>query len=96
VTALMQMVLQGVSSRRVKKVTTEVYGWEFSWQTVSNLTQNLDEQVESWFERSLGRYPFLLADAMQLKVRQRGAVRSTTPMIVVGISNGSSAPLPPG
>ena len=86
VTALMQMVIQGVSTRRVKKITTELCGREFSRQTVSNLTERLDEQVEAWAERSLGEYPFLLADAMQLKVRRQGAVRSTTAMIVVGIS----------
>ena len=86
VTALMQMVLQGVSTRRVKKITTELCGREFSRQTVSNLTERLDKQVQTWAERSLVEYPFLLADAMQLKVRRQGAVRSTTAMIVVGIS----------
>jgi len=87
VTTLMQMVLQGVSTRRVKKITTELCGREFSRQTVSNLTEKLDEQVQAWAERPLEEeYPFLLADAMQLKVRRQGAVRSTTAMIVVGIS----------
>jgi transposase-like protein len=88
VTTLMQMVLQGVSTRRVEKITTELCGREFSRQTVSNLTERLDEQVQAWAERPLGTYPFLLADAMQLKVRRQGAVRSTTAMIVVGISDG--------
>ncbi|MCS3632500.1 transposase-like protein [Salinibacter ruber] len=87
VTTLMQMVLQGVSTRRVKKITTELCGREFSRQTVSNLTEKLDQQVEAWANRPLEEeYPFLLADAMQLKVRRQGAVRSTTAMIVVGIS----------
>ncbi|WP_258096360.1 transposase [Salinibacter sp. 10B] len=86
VTALMQMVIQGVSTRRVKKIITELCGREFSRQTVSNLTEKLDEQVQAWAERPLGKYPFLLVDAMQLKVRRQGAVRSTTAMIVVGIS----------
>ncbi|MCS4098012.1 transposase-like protein [Salinibacter ruber] len=87
VTTLMQMVLQGVSTRRVKKITTELCGREFSRQTVSNLTEKLDEQVQAWAERPLEKgYPFLLADAMQLKIRRQGAVRSTTAMIVVGIS----------
>ena len=86
VTMLMQMVVQGVSTRRVKKITTELCGREFSRQTISNLTGKLDEQVRAWAERPLGKYPFLLADAMQLKVRRQGAVRSTTAMIVVGIS----------
>jgi transposase-like protein len=31
-------------------------------------------------------YPFLLADAMQLKIRHRDAVRSATALVVVGIS----------
>ncbi|MCS4039941.1 transposase-like protein [Salinibacter ruber] len=42
VLALMQMVLQGVSTCRVKKITTELCGREFSRQTVSNLTGRLD------------------------------------------------------
>ena len=90
VTTLMQMVVQSVSTRRVKKITTELCGREFSRQTVNNLTQRLDEQVQAWAERPLGKYPFLLADAMQLKVRRQGAVRSTTAMIVVGITEEAS------
>ncbi len=87
VTTLMQMVLQGVSTRRVKKITTELCGREFSRQTVSNLTERLDEQVRAWAHRPLEKeYPFLLADAMQLKIRHRDAVRSATALIVVGIS----------
>ena len=88
VTTLMQMVLQGVSTRRVKKITTELCGREFSRQTVSNLTERLDEQVKAWAGRPLGEeYPFLLADAMQLKIRRPDeSVRSAMALIVVGIS----------
>jgi transposase-like protein len=76
-----------VSTRRAKKITTELYGREFSRQTVSNLTEKLGEQVEAWADRPLEEeYPFLLADAMQLKIRHREAVRSATALIVVGIS----------
>lgn len=87
VTALMKMVVQGVSTRRIKKITAELCGREFSRQTVSNLTERLDKQVRSWAERPLEEeYPFLLADAMQLKIRRQGAVRSAMALIVVGIS----------
>jgi transposase-like protein len=82
----MQTVIQGVSTCRVKKITTELRGREFSRQMVSNLTERLDEQVKAWAERTLGEYPFLMADVMQLKVRRQGAVRSTTAMIVRGIN----------
>ena len=87
VTTLMQMVLQGVSTRRVKKITTELCGREFSRQTVSNLTERLDDQVQAWAGRPLEEeYPFLLADAMQLNIRHHEAVRSAMALIVIGIS----------
>ena len=102
VLALMQMVVQGVSTRRVMRITSELCGREFSWQTVSRLAEGLDEQVTAWAERSLtawaersleGRsYPFLVLDAMQTgddtspKVRRQGAVRATTVLLAVGIS----------
>ncbi|MCS3856488.1 transposase-like protein [Salinibacter ruber] len=54
---------------------------------MSNLTERLDEQVEAWAERPLrAEYPFLLADAMRLKIRRQGAVRSAMALIAVGIS----------
>jgi transposase-like protein len=88
VLALMQMVVQGVSTRRVKKITTELCGREFSRQTVSRLAEGLDEQVAAWAGRSLEEqsYPFLVLDAMQVKVRRQGAVRATTVLLAVGIS----------
>ena len=88
VLALMQMVVQGVSTRRVKEITTELCGRQFSKSTVSRLTGELDEQVEAWSSRSLEEqsYPFLVLDAMHLKVRRQGAVRSTTVMLAVGIN----------
>jgi transposase-like protein len=87
VLTLMQMVVQGVSTGRVKEITTELCGREFSKSTVSRLSKELDEQVQAWAERPLDReYPFLLLDAMQLKVRRQKAVRSTTAMLAVGIS----------
>lgn len=87
VLALMEMVVQGVSTRRVKKITTELCGREFSKSTVSRLTKKLDEQVKAWDERPLeGEYPFLVLDAMHVKVRRQGGVRSTAVLLAVGIS----------
>ena len=82
------MAHQGVSTRRVKKITTELCGRKFSSSTVSRLTEDLDRQVEVWASRSLEEqnYPFLVLDAMHLKVRRQGAVRSTTVMLAVGIN----------
>lgn len=55
VLALMEMVVQGVSTRRVKKITTELCGREFSKSTVSRLTKQLDEQVKAHRRAASGR-----------------------------------------
>jgi transposase-like protein len=88
VLAMMEMVVQGVSTRKVKKITTELCGRRFTKSTVSRLTQGLDEQVQAWAERPLTAqdYPFLLVDGFQVKVRRQAAVRPTTVLVAVGIT----------
>ncbi len=87
VLSLMEMVVQGVSTRRIKKITTKLCGRRFTKSTVSRLTKDLDEQVEAWAERPLeGNYPFVLFDAMHIDVRRQGGVRSTAILIAVGVT----------
>jgi transposase-like protein len=88
VLAMMEMVLQGVSTRKVTKITEELCGTSFSKSTVSRLCEELDVRVRAWNERPLQkqRYPFLLVDAMQIKVRRDEAVRSTSALIAIGIN----------
>ena len=62
---VVQMYLQGVSTRKVKKITGELCGLDISRSQVSNLTKGLDEDLNSWRERDLtGKaYPYLMVDA---------------------------------
>src|SRR5690554_2585399 len=88
VLALMEMVLNGVSTRRVQNITDELCGHRFKKSTVSDLCKGLNEQVEAWCERPLAdEYPFVLVDAMHIKVRRQGAVRSTGALIIIGINS---------
>jgi len=86
--ALMEMVVNGVSTRKVSNITEELCGREFSKSTVSELSKDLNEQVEAFNERPLDGqdYPFVIVDAMRIKVRRHQAVRSTSVLIVVGIN----------
>ena len=71
VLGLMEKAHEGVSTRRVKKITGKLCGRRFTKSTVSRLTGRLGEQVKTWAERKLPEeIPFLIADAMQLKVRR--------------------------
>ncbi|WP_244865243.1 IS256 family transposase, partial [Xylanibacillus composti] len=86
--AMMEMVINGVSTRKVSQVTEELCGTEFSKSTVSDLCKRLDPIVTAWNNRPLGdsRYPFVLVDAMYLKVREDGRVRSRGVMLGIGVN----------
>jgi putative transposase len=60
--ALMQMYLEGVSTRKVKEVTEELCGTSFSKSLVSQLAGSLDAELEAWRTRKLEAeaYPYLL------------------------------------
>jgi putative transposase len=86
VMAMMEMYLQGVSTRKVKAVTEELCGHEFSSATVSRIVSSLDEELEKFARRRLEEdYPYLILDARYEKVREDGAVRSQAVLIAIGI-----------
>jgi len=87
VLALMDMVVHGVATRKVATITETLCGHSFSKSTVSRLSADLDAVVEAWRNRPLSgkKYPFVIADAMYIKVRREGRVRSTAVLIAVGI-----------
>lgn len=88
VLALMEMVVNGVSTRKVSQITEELCGTEFSKSTVSDLCKNLDPIVNAWNDRPLqdSRFPFVIVDAMVVKVREDGRVRSRGVMIGTGVN----------
>ena len=88
VLALMEMVVQGVATRKVAAITEELCGTRFSRSTVSQLCTALDARVQAWTERPLGgqAYPFVLVDALVIKVRRDEAVRTTRALSVSGIN----------
>ncbi len=87
VLAMIEMVINGVSTRKIEVVTEELCGKSFSKSTVSNLCQRLDPIIEAFRKRRLNkRYPFLVADAIYLKIREDGRVRSKGLLIAIGIN----------
>ena len=88
VLALMEMVINGVSTRKVSQITEELCGTEFSKSTVSELCKKLDPLVNAWNNRDLSEksYHFVLVDALVLKIREDGHVRSRSVMIAIGIN----------
>jgi putative transposase len=85
--AIIEMVINGVSTRKVSKVVEEMCGMEFPKSSVSDLCKRLDPIVTGWNERALGGniYPFLVLDALYIRVRDAGRVRSYGVLIGTGV-----------
>ena len=87
VSALTEMYIQGVSTRKVKQITEELCGHSLSATTVSNLNKRLDEELQRFAQRPLEEpYPYLILDARYEKVRQNGVVSSRAVLVAIGIN----------
>jgi transposase-like protein len=78
VLALMEMYVEGVSTRKVKDITEALCGTSFSKSLVSSLAGRLDAELEAWRNRRLetAAYPYLFVDARYEKARVDGRVVS--------------------
>ncbi len=86
--ALAQMYIQGVSTRKVKRITEELCGHAFSASTVSRINQTLDEQLEQFARRQLDEpYPYLILDARYERVREGGYIRKRAVQVAIGIND---------
>ena len=83
--AIAEMYVQGVSTRKVVEITRELCGLDVSSTQVSRAAAMLDEELESWRTRELGRCPYLVLDARYEKVRHGGSVISCAVLSAIGI-----------
>ena len=87
VSALAEMYVQGVSTRKVKVITEELCGHSFSASAISSVNKTLDEGLEKFAKRPLEEpYPYLVVDARYEKVREDGIIRSQAVQIAIGIN----------
>ncbi|HPZ60094.1 MAG TPA: IS256 family transposase [Bacillota bacterium] len=86
-TTMMDMVVQGVSTRKVTNVVEELCGTSFSKSTVSELCRRLDESIKQFKNRPLkDPYPFVITDAKYFKVRENHSIVSKAFMVAMGIT----------
>jgi transposase-like protein len=84
--ALAEMYVQGVSTRRVAAITEKLIGKEVTSVQVSRAVAELDQQLEAWRNRPLGRYKYLWLDARYEKVRIDGVVRDAAVLMAAGLN----------
>jgi len=83
--AVAEMYVQGVSTRKVTEITRELCGLDVSSSQVSRAAQLLDEELEAWRTRPLGKLSYLILDARYEKVRHGGTVVDCAVLVAVGV-----------
>lgn len=86
--SMMEMVVNGVSTRKVTKIVEELCGKKVSKSFVSEITKELDPIVNEWRNRPLNTsyYPYIYADAMYIKVRENDKVVSKAVYVACGVN----------
>lgn len=87
ISAMVQMVINGVSTRKVSKVVEELCGTSFSKSSVSELCKKLDAEVDAFRNRPLDNLeaPFLMVDATYFKAREDHRIVSKAFMVALAI-----------
>lgn len=81
-----EMVIMGVSTRKVSNVIEMICGKEYSKSTVSEVCKRLDPEIKDFQNRDLStrEFPFIMVDATYFKVRENHRVTSKALFIAVG------------
>lgn len=86
--SMLEMVVNGVSTRKVTNIVEQLCGESVSKSFVSSLTEKLDPIVSKWAYRPLNveYFPYLFADAMYIKVREHNKVVSKAVYIMTAMN----------
>lgn len=86
VLAMMEMVVNGVFTRKVSAITEELCDKQFSKSTISELCKSLDPVVDEFRNQKLeSKYPFVIVDALYTKVWETGRFRSKGLLLAIGV-----------
>jgi transposase-like protein len=87
VAALAEAYVQGVSTRKMAKVTERLLGKEFSATTISRFSEQLDTELEAWRSRRLtGDYPYVKIDARYERCRRDGVIVDMAVLVAIGVA----------
>ena len=87
VAALAEAYVQGVSTRKMAKVTERLLGKEFSASTISRFSEQLDAELEAWRSRRLPQdYPYVKIDARYERCRRDGIIVDMAVLVAIGVA----------
>src|SRR5881392_3783184 len=83
---ILSMYARGMSTREIQGHLQEIYGVEISPSLVSEVTDAVWDEVQTWQSRPLEAvYPIVYLDALFVKMRHEGRVGSRAVYVVIGV-----------
>jgi len=84
---IIEMVLSGVSTRKITAIYEELFGLSISKSQASALVSKIEPDIQQWRMRPLvQKYDYIMVDARYEKVRENGRVVSKAFVVTVGIT----------
>src|SRR6202044_669135 len=83
---VISMYARGMSTREIAGHLQEIYGVELSPTLISNVTEEVMEEVKTWQGRPLDAvYPIVYLDALMVKVRDAGHIRNRAMYVAIRV-----------
>jgi len=84
---ILSLYTKGMSVRDIQLHLDDLYGYELSTQTISNITEKVIEKANEWQSRPLDAiYPIIFMDATVLKIRVDRVVKNIAAYIMLGVT----------
>lgn len=84
---ILSLYTKGLSVRDIQHHLDDLYGYELSTETISNITSKIIEKANEWQSRPLEEiYPIIFMDATVLKIRVDRVVKNIAAYIMLGIT----------
>jgi putative transposase len=84
---ILSLYTKGMSVRDIQNHLDDLYGYQLSEQTISNITEAIMEKAKEWQSRPLEAiYPIIFMDATVLKIRVDRVVKNVAAYIMLGIT----------
>lgn len=82
---VLSMYAKGMSQRDIASTIEDIYGFEISHETISEITDNVIEHLEQWQNRPLKKfYPFLFVDCLYVNIYKDYEVKNCAIYTILG------------
>ncbi|MBD5136646.1 MAG: IS256 family transposase [Lachnospiraceae bacterium] len=82
---VLSMYAKGMSQRDIADTIEDIYGFEISHETISNITDHVIETADEWQNRPLKKfYTFLFVDCLYVSVRKEMETKNCAVYVILG------------